>query len=255
MDLRFRFLNIGRPFGLIAAVRPRHDLRAIFLSLLVALTSGLGAETAADERVRGNEVREPWILSVVKIRIPVSRLENARRKHFFEDCSATWLDSASERQLLLTAWHCIEGFSANTSAISLTHQERALNVRIAATGGSMRADWAILEVLDANVVERGLSVSERDAETGESIAMAGFSGDAELGDGGNTLTVDLSCLVTQEVGAAMESNCTAFKGASGGPVLRQTPTGMDIVGVISSGDSIERSRFAPASLFVRQLSL
>ena len=117
----------------------------------------------------------------------------------------------------------------------------------------MSADWALLSLNRSAQTMQNTSYLElakiRPIE-GQLILMAGFSRDQQLGDNGSTLTFDPDCQVrhTPSGANAIYTNCTAFKGASGGPVLTLESDTYKVLGVISAGDEAGLSLFTPVTI-------
>jgi len=227
-------------------------MRCALLALLL-----LAGSTAADD---GRSVRSnggpDWLYAIGKLTVPSQRLEDGRRRHHEENCSAILVQSSTGRALrhLLTAWHCIEHYGdlAFPIQIALEHPDgevHRLTARLIESGGSMAADWAILRLSkplnDSNA--KALTVSFASAEPGDSVILAGFSRDAGLGRGGTVMTYDPNCRITEHHVENVESDCRAFKGASGGAVVRLDGEEAYLIGVVSSGDSDGRSFHVPLS--------
>jgi hypothetical protein len=80
--------------------------------------------------------------------------------------------------------------------------------------------------------------------------MAGYSRDQGLGAGGTRLSYDIACNITRQQAGASESDCTAYKGASGGAVIQLSASGKpQLSGVISRGDSQRLSIYIPIAGF------
>ncbi len=116
----------------------------------------------------------------------------------------------------------------------------------------MHADWALLrlhQAIDSERVEP-LQVHRNDADPLRSIAMAGYSRDAGLGNHGQTLTFDPDCAITTQGRRVSDTDCAAHKGASGGPVVQRNAEGkVRFCGVISQGDGDGFSTFVPVARF------
>jgi hypothetical protein len=80
--------------------------------------------------------------------------------------------------------------------------------------------------------------------------MAGYSRDAGLGEHGERLTYDAGCRIIAQAREGNDSDCLAYKGASGGAVVQLSTTGEPLyAGVISRGDSEGLSIYVPISRF------
>jgi hypothetical protein len=77
-----------------------------------------------------------------------------------------------------------------------------------------------------------------------------------MGDGGLALTFDADCAITAQDRALGDTDCSAFKGASGGAVVQLSQTGEPrVCGVISQGNGEGRSTYVPVSSFRSALNL
>ena len=82
------------------------------------------------------------------------------------------------------------------------------------------------------------------------IIMAGYSRDDGVGAGGQHLSFDPACLITRQDPTSSDTNCTAYKGASGGAAIQLSSAGTPLVyGVISQGNGAGLSTFIPAQGF------
>ena len=116
----------------------------------------------------------------------------------------------------------------------------------------MHGDWAILRLYRPIAHEDmvALPVHPQQADTLKPVTMAGYSRDAGLGNNGQQLTYDAGCRMTAEALEGNDSNCLAYKGASGGAVVQLSNTGNPLyAGVISRGDSNGISIYVPVSRF------
>ena len=219
----------------------------------------LSTALLAEERSAYTEQSPAWLVAVGKLEVPGSRYRDGRRKHYREDCSGTLLAAAPGRRadLVLTAWHCLEFYDDLSRAIIFTLrpnsakpvQREAYRV---ADGGGMHADWALLKLhrpIEAADVP-GLPPHPERADVARPITMAGYSGDDGLGGGGATLTYHRQCRITQQKLRESESDCQAYKGASGGAVIQLSTEGEALVsGVISRGNSESVSIYVPVAGF------
>ena len=201
----------------------------------------------------------PWLQAVGRLRVPGIRYAEGRRSHKTEDCSATLVAraSASHADTIVTAWHCLEDYRDLSKTITFTllpGSEAALATEATrlADGGGMHADWALLRLRPPVPRERvsALTLSSRRADPDQVIAMAGYSRDPGKGENGARLTWDPACQVTQQEAHSSDSDCAAYKGASGGAVVQGTgPRGLQLYGVISQGNGAGLSTYIPVSRF------
>jgi hypothetical protein len=158
---------------------------------------------------------------------------------------------------VVTAWHCLEYYSDLSRPISFTAQDSSgesisREAYRLADGGGMHGDWAILRlrkpIADQDVA--ALSINPQHADPSLPITMAGYSRDPGLGANGERLTYDLGCRITAEAREGNDSDCLAYKGASGGAVIQMSASGQPLyAGVISRGDSTGVSIYVPVRRF------
>lgn len=213
----------------------------------------------ADQRSIFSEQSPSWLTAVGTLEVPGTRSREGRRRHYLENCSGTLLASGSGREadIVLTAWHCLEFYDDLSRAIIFTllpgtsRPLRREAYRVA-DGGGMHADWALLKLYQPVSAEdvQGLSPHPARADAAQPITMAGYSRDDGLGSGGTTLTYHSECRITHQQHRESESDCQAYKGASGGAVIQLTADGEPRVsGVISRGDSESVSIYVPVADF------
>jgi len=224
--------------------------RAVIALCGLATALVLASDLRADDRLRAVDHPAAWQDALVKLTIPVKRWHAGQQRHFIEDCTGTQI-AGRRGTVILTAWHCIDGFTDLTKVITATtHQGRVLEARVFASGASMASDWAILQISDddrPSAQKMQLKLAKTNASVGANIVMAGYSKDPQLGGGGAALTYDPHCQIgqTREFTEAIPTNCTAYKGASGGPTLILENGEYTVLGVISAGDEAGLSLFAP----------
>jgi len=241
------------------------SLSLVTVVLLPVPATGSGPEAASDPREIYSQEAPRWLRAVGKLQVPGSRYENGRRSHLLEDCSATLVNGStgSEADIIITAWHCLENYKDLSKPILfalVSGQDKGLEREAyrLVDGGGMHADWAILRlkipIASADVIP--LLIHPERATPATSISMAGYSRDSAMGDYGNHLTYHPKCLITGTEYTVNDSNCVAYKGASGGAVVQLSGTGTPwFSGVISQGDSAGLSRFVPVAVFRSALSL
>jgi hypothetical protein len=187
-------------------------------------------------------------------------VEEGRRKHRLDDCSATLVASSagsSRSDIVITAWHCLEFYHDLSRPILFTllpgsHEPITREAYRLADGGGMHADWALLKLYQPVSATRVAGLVPRGApETPPlQVTMAGYSRDEGLGAGGEVLTYHPACRVTRWTDGAGESDCSAYKGASGGAVVRVSDSGQaEYTGVISRGNGDNVSIFVPVADF------
>lgn len=225
--------------------------------MLVLLLSA-PCRATAEQRIAYSPDSPAWLQAVGKLRVPGSQLKDGRRKHRLEDCSATLIAATSasrEADVVITAWHCLEFYNDLSRPIlfTLLPQGPAPVTREAyriADGGGMHADWALLKLRKPVTATHvaGLVPSDVSGATTAQVTMAGYSRDTGLGERGKVLTYHPHCAVTQWQSG--ESDCRAFKGASGGAVVTLSASGQpSYAGVISRGNGEDISIFVPVTAF------
>lgn len=216
-------------------------------------------ERGIDTRKVFSETSPRWLAAVGKLHVPSIKMVNGHRSNHREDCSATLVSTpgAKAADTIITAWHCLEFYKDLSKNITFTLLPASGTpisalVRRLADGGSMHSDWAILRLHKPVASEQVSPLLIHPSRLGvESlIAMAGYSSDPGLGQGGDLLTYDPKCTVTVQVRNSSNSNCRAFRGASGGAVVQLSSSGEAwLSGVISQGDGQEMSTFIPVARF------
>ena len=98
----------------------------------------------------------PWLQAVGKLQVPGSRIQQGRRTHHREDCSATLVSrkDSTSANTIITAWHCLEFYNDLSRPILFTLHTLSgstLNREAyrLADGGGMHADWALLRLYKA----------------------------------------------------------------------------------------------------------
>jgi hypothetical protein len=197
------------------------------------------------------------------LQVPGQRQQDGRSAHYLEDCSATLVAPAGRTasDVIVTAWHCLELYGDLSRTITFTALTAAGEVverqafRLA-DGGGMHADWALLRLRPA--VPSGqlaaLQPHPALADAGRPVTMAGYSRDAGIGEAGRVLTFDPDCTITRQRPALGETDCTAFRGASGGAVIQFSSGGEPLLcGIISQGNGTGKSTFVPVDVFRKTL--
>lgn len=251
------------PSGASAASRYSRRTAIAAGTLALALTAGqwCRADSApSDDRREIFSASSPaWLRAVGKLQVPGSRYDSGRRDHLLEDCSATLVTSSAghSADTIVTAWHCLADYNDLSKPITFTllpgqpgaEQRQAYRLD---DGGGMEADWAVLRLYRpiATHEVRALAIHPERAEAGRNISMAGYSRDPGKGAGGERLTFDRNCRITDAAAAVGHSDCIAYKGASGGAVVQFSKDGLPLFsGVISQGNGAGVSTFVPVASF------
>jgi len=250
--------NLRRP-DIAGAIR--RGRRCALGLLLAALMPPATAAPETDADAVGPA--PAWLRAVGRLQVPGSRIEQGWHRHYREDCSATLVSrgAAGRADVIVTAWHCLEHYRDLARPITFTLRsgepgEQAYEAHRLADGGGMHADWAILRLTRPvpAPVAAPLGVDPGPADTARPISMVGYPGPTTGIVDGPRLAWDPRCRITDGSGATHESDCIAFKGASGGAVVQLSQDGVPrLTGVISSGDQAGLSRFVPVEGFRRVL--
>jgi hypothetical protein len=236
-------------------------VRACALLLAICIT-----QAHAGSRETYHAQSPIWLQAVGKLQVPGIKYSQGYPRNHRENCSATLITrpingepSSAVADTIVTAWHCLEFYNDLSKTITFTllyGTESSFSseaVRVV-DGGSMRADWAVLRLMQpvpaSEVV--ALSLDPGKANPLQPISMAGYSRNNPQ----QRLSYDLGCGITlQPEKGSSASNCSALKGSSGGAVVQLSNTGKAMLtGVISQGDSQDLSLFVPVDAFRRALN-
>ena len=201
----------------------------------------------------------PWLQAVGKLQVPGSRIQQGRRTHHREDCSATLVSrkASTSANTIITAWHCLEFYNDLSRPILFTLHTLSgstLNREAyrLADGGGMHADWALLRLYKAVSASdiTAMPLGKQQADSNRPIVMAGYSRDKGIKGSGQQLNFDPHCSITHQNQRVGDTDCIAHKGASGGAVIQVSDVGEAVIyGVISEGNGSGRSTFVPVSHF------
>jgi len=184
---------------------------------------------------------------------PSAKAKTSSATGLFQFIESTWLETMKEAG----PRHGLEKYSDLSKPIRFTLDPGGgpaieSEAYVLSDGGSIDADWALLKLHDPVSAERvaALIVAIDDIDAGRDLVMAGYSRDKGLGAGGDRLTYDPACQVTDSDKVSTTTNCIAHKGASGGPVIQHDSAGRPAVyGVISEGNGAGVSIFIPTRAF------
>lgn len=202
-----------------------------------------------------------WLGAVGKLHVPGVRYEGGHQLNHRENCSATLVASPGQANeavanTIITAWHCLEFYNDLSKTITFTLFYGTANsfsteaYRLA-DGGGLGADWAVMRLIDTVPTSRvsALAIHPDRADRQRPIIMAGYS----INSPDQRLSYDPHCSITFPYSPGKEtseSNCKALKGASGGAVVQLSSEGEPLLaGVISQGNSQDRSLFVPVDTF------
>jgi V8-like Glu-specific endopeptidase len=241
--------------------QPRSELSALFLFLWLLPADAQLAEPTPEARLTYSASSPAWLQMVGRLDVPGFKYEQGRRVHHRENCSATLVSrqGTREAQHIVTAWHCLEYYRDLSMRITfslpnLNPQPEVREARALVDGGSMNADWAILRLVEPVAFSPSSAVTigpANNAAASSALVMAGYSRDDGLGRSGQALTYHENCRQLDDVQrASAHTNCQAYKGASGGPVVRYHADGaVYLAGVISEGNGEGTSTFVPIARF------
>ncbi|MEZ5571631.1 MAG: trypsin-like peptidase domain-containing protein [Halioglobus sp.] len=223
---------------------------------MLSCVSDLGA---ADTRLVYSGHTHTWLRAVGKLQVPGQRYNDGQLSHYVEDCSATLvaLPHSQQSDTIVSAWHCLENYRDVSKPITFTLWDAfgktvQREVYRLEDGGGMHADWAILRLREPVTALQvvALPILNAAADPYRPVIMAGYSRDTGIGAAGEVLTYDPDCTITQQDHNLGDTDCTAFKGASGGAVIQLSSAGEAFVcGVISQGNGEDRSTYVPLSGF------
>jgi len=214
----------------------------VLIAAFIGTTSVAYANHHEGSREHASETEpQSWQSAVVSLRVPTRRLVNGERSHHEEICSGTVI--SHKPTTVLTAWHCFDGYDdlSNPPMVlinGLWHQGR-----LRQHGKSMQADWAILTVKCNHDVSRvNIDTSSQYLQLGRKIIVAGFD---KTDAGERQLIIEHDCTIAALAEQWISSDCSAKRGASGGPILvRDGPT-IAVIGVISALRNEWELLFAP----------
>ena len=191
------------------------------------------------------------ITSVVKLTVPIQRIENHKRRNFIENCSAYAVKKTAQHYVFLSSWHCIDGFYDRLNLPTITHAGTTISPTLGESGGNMDEDWLILRTPN-DVFSDSLALAYPASEKvrkGETLYGFGWGGHLQSPA---SVPRELTCLAL-DVGRKLTLNCGFTKGDSGGLVARKVQGRYEAVGIISAGDSSTITYAYPLSALPQQL--
>lgn len=249
---------ITMPTGHKVTPGQNFSLMTVQLALSVALLIAAAA-IQAEQRQAYDKQSPSWLQAVGKLDVPGVQYAEGYGKHQRENCSGTLVAArnSDRADTVVTAWHCLEYYRDLSKPITFTlmpgsGQALSREAYRVADGGGIYADWAVLKL--TRPVYRGeiaaLELHPQKADMQRPVTMAGYSSDAGLGAQGTVLTYHIGCSITRQTSRESESDCSAYKGASGGAVIQLSTEGQaQLSGVISRGNSQSVSIYVPVSGF------
>ena len=189
--------------------------------------------------------------SVVKLTVPIQRIENHERRNFIENCSAYAIRKTAQHYVFLSSWHCIDGLYDRLNLPKITHAGTTISPTLGESGGSMDEDWLILRTPN-DVFSDSLTLAHparEEVQKGETLYGFGWGGHLQKPA---SAPKELTCLAL-DVGRKLTLNCGFAKGDSGGLVARKVKGRYEAVGIISAGDSSTITYAYPLSALPGQL--
>ena len=234
-----------------------------------------------DTRQIVNGKSPSWTKAIGRLIIP-TKLEFITKKRYktnYKKCSASLIniENLNYSKIIVTASHCLTDYKKSTGDLRFIIKNRSGNM-IQKTAFIYKdsnynskklktnSDYAIL-ILNSGISSEEVnpfivnkkSFTQLQKNSKKSFAsLAGFSGD--IGEFGARLTYDPKCKLTYYSDIYGASNCSGFKGASGGPVVVTTTNDnknfqYNFVGVIShfKNKTYQKIFFAPHHVFYKDL--
>jgi len=233
-----------------------------------------------DNRKIVNSKSPQWTQAIGRLIIP-TKVQMATKSGFkinIKKCSATLVnfDELQSSRIIITASHCISEYDKKVGLLRFiikTKKNQIIQKYATIYKDSnfdpklkKSSDYAILilssaiskkDVVPVNIDKRSFITLQKEYKY-HFASLAGFSSD--IGDYGSDLTYDPKCEISYYNKLYGESNCSGFKGASGGPVVLTTSKDKKkveyyFIGVISHfrGKKFDEIYFAPHHIFYKSL--
>jgi tetratricopeptide (TPR) repeat protein len=221
-----------------------------------------------------------WTKAIGRLVIPtkIKKATNSGYKIDIKKCSATLVnfEELNSSKIIVTASHCLTQFDRSVGLLRFLIESKENKIiqkyaTIYKDSGfdpklKQTSDYAILilsspiskkDVEPVKVVEKGFNRLQKEYKY-HFASLAGFSSD--IGDFGSQLTYDPKCKIRYYNKLYGKSDCSGFKGASGGPVVLTTSKDKKtieyyFVGVVSHfrGEKYNEIYFAPHHIFYQSL--
>ena len=163
------------------------------------------------------------------LNLPIGRLNHAGYKHL-QHCTATLVAP----QVAVTALHCLVPSDVPNMHLLLGYDRGSWNEHlqpVTAVSASSPCDIAIL-CLDRPSTVEPVPTAVRPADRGEAVLVVGY-GKPRVQVANHT-----ACRVVDfDEQGVFQLDCPLTSGASGAPVLRETETGYEIIGIVSATNS------------------
>lgn len=234
-----------------------------------------------DTRKVVNTKSPSWTKAIGRLIVP-TKLEFVTKKSYIIDnkkCSASLIniDGLNYSKVIVTASHCLTQYKKNTGELRFIIKSSSGDMiqrtafvykdsHYSSKKLKTNSDYAILilnsgisayEVNPFIINKESFTTLEKNSKS-SFASLAGFSGD--IGEFGAKLTYDPKCKLSYHSYTYGASNCSGFKGASGGPVVVTTTDDnknfrYNFVGVIShfKNKKYQKIFFAPHHIFYKDL--
>lgn len=216
-----------------------------------------------------------WTHAIGRLIVPTKlTIEKNRTQTKIKKCSASLVnfENIASSRVIITASHCLSQFDKNAGSIRFiikTKENQIIQKYATIYKDSkfdpklkQRSDYAIL-ILSSSISKSEVEPIIIDKKSFKTLqeefkyhfaSLAGFSSD--IGDYGSILTYDPKCKIDYYNNLYGKSNCSGFKGASGGPVVmtvskEKKNIAFFFVGVVShfQEDKYDAIYFAPHHIF------
>jgi len=235
---------------------------------------------AGDTRKIVTTTSPSWAKAIGRLITPTHLKRKKNRSAIqMAKCSATVVnfDEYESSKIIVTASHCIKHYDKKAGLIRfiIKTADNKMILRYATIYKDShfdlkllkkKSDYAIL-ILSSPISRKAIKPVKVVATSFSKLqkkykyhfaSLAGFSSD--IGDFGSELTYDPKCKIQYFNKLYGKSNCSAFKGASGGPVILTTSNDKKraefyLVGVVSHfrGNKYNHIYFAPEHIFYQSL--
>ncbi len=242
----------------------------------------------AHQKTLKNDTREivtnsspSWIKAIGRLITP-TKLEFITKKRYktnYKKCSASLIniENLNYSRVIVTASHCLTAYKKDAGELRFIIKNSSGDMiqktakvykdsHYSSKKLKTNTDYAIL-ILDSGIsfdevnpfIINKKSFTKLQKSSKKSFAsLAGFSGD--IGEFGAKLTYDPKCELRYYSSTYGASNCTGFKGSSGGPIVLTTTnykgeTNYNFVGVVShfKNKTYQKIFFAPHHLFYKEM--
>lgn len=220
-----------------------------------------------------------WTYAIGRLIIPTKfKREKNRTQTKIKKCSATLVnfEQLDSSKVIVTASHCISEFNKNAGLLRfiIKTKENQIIQKYATIYKDSKFDPKLKKTSDYAILILSSPILKKDVEPViidkrsfvklqkeyqyHFASLGGFSSD--VGDYGTQLTYDPKCKIKYYNNLYGKSNCSGFKGASGGPVVLTTSQDKKnekfyFVGVVShfKGKKFNEIYFAPHDIFYNSL--